>query len=179
MLPNVHLFNSGACWVPLKLPFLFPIMPTAPENLMHINLRPADLWLCTLRTVEVWSSSHFLNLKSRMSAVCKLMCISFFRRYWMLVIELEFYRGDFNLYWNQHCLITAVVCIFTQTDLAPQQEEDTATDATSQGPVICPLCPHFLPSSQELRKHLTSSHPGYGPYKCHYCSAVQVRTMLE
>ena len=34
------------------------------------------------------------------------------------------------------------------------------------GPVICPLCPHFLPSSLELRKHLSNSHPGYGPYKC-------------
>ena len=58
--------------------------------------------------------------------------------------------------------------------LDPQGEEGSAPPSNEPvGPVICPLCPHFLPSSLELRKHLSSSHPGYGPYKCGYCSGIQ------
>ena len=52
-------------------------------------------------------------------------------------------------------------------------EEGSLPSNEPVGPVICPLCPHFLPSSLELRKHLSSSHPGYGPYRCGYCSGIQ------
>ncbi len=68
------------------------------------------------------------------------------------------------------------LAIAEQDGLLGGSADDSLTSApasTSVGPVICPLCPHFLPSSLELRKHLSSSHPGYGPYKCGYCSAIQ------
>ena len=57
--------------------------------------------------------------------------------------------------------------------LGTSQEDSFQPTSGLGGPAICPLCPHFLPNSFELHKHLNSSHPGYGPYRCGYCSAVQ------